>query len=260
MRSLNGRVEELTFQVLELQELLRQTREDNESRFLDLEEGADSSDSFGTQGSLQNPDAPKLEAETNVAAAPTDTNRDANAALIDPASGSAIAGVDAGLKGLGNPLNLSDVAKQLGNGTGANIQTNTDVNVGNLPAPADLYQRGYSAVLSGDYKSAQKHFSNLVKAYPDSEQVADANYWLGESLFAQGDFNDAAEAYMRVVNQHPDANLAPDAMLKLGIALIGMGQTSVACETFAEVGLRYPKVPSFFMQRLNREMRSASCS
>ena len=39
-RRLNGKLEELSFQVLQLQEQLRKTQEDNEFRFKDLEGGA----------------------------------------------------------------------------------------------------------------------------------------------------------------------------------------------------------------------------
>ena len=51
IRSLNGRIEEMSFQLLQMQEQLRKTQEDNEYRFQDLESGKGG----GKSGALEKP-------------------------------------------------------------------------------------------------------------------------------------------------------------------------------------------------------------
>jgi tol-pal system protein YbgF len=282
VRQLNGRVEELTFQILELQELLRQSREDAEARFLDLEEGR--------QGSVA-PNDPILDTSPNTGVANTPTLDNgvidgtrqplgpgtpprALGTLTFDENGNLVEGA------LGRPLDLNqlnapnrapstnpsiDTAQQDGVVNGADVASIDDSDADEGPLPADLpsandlYQQGYTEVLAGNYASAEVTFRQLLRAYPNHDRAANARYWLGESLFAQGDFNDAADAYISVINDHADTDLAPDAMLKLGVALVGMGENSVACETFAAVAERYPATPALFKQRLDREKRSASC-
>lgn len=261
MRQLNGRVEELTFQLLELQELLRQSREDNEARFLDLEEGSQ-------QGSVAPPASD--DDISDFAQSPPTGSDDLDGVRIlgtEPAplgtlrfdeNGNLIEGA------LGRPLDLNqppvpnaddviETAELLdGNSDEGPLPTN-------LPAPGTLYQQGYNEVLGGNYVAAERTFRTLLRAYPESDRAPNARYWLAESLFAMGSFNDAAETYLEVVNGHPDTQIAPDAMLKLGVTLAGLGEVQTACETFEAVTTRYPATPDFFRQRLDREMRSARC-
>ncbi|MEO0498258.1 MAG: tol-pal system protein YbgF [Pseudomonadota bacterium] len=261
MRQLNGRVEELTFQLLELQELLRQSREDNEARFLDLEEGSQ-------QGAVTPPSAGNSNTDfaqtpqTNgddldgvrilgTEAAPLGTLRfDENGNLIEGALGRPL---DLNQAPVGEADDVIETAELVdGNSDEGPLPTN-------LPAPGALYQQGYNEVLGGNYVAAERTFRTLLRAYPESDRAPNARYWLAESLFAMGSFNDAAETYLEVVNGHPDTQIAPDAMLKLGVTLAGLGEVQTACETFEAVTARYPATPDFFRQRLDREMRSARC-
>lgn len=260
MRQLNGRVEELTFQVLELQELLRQSREDNEARFLELEEGSQ-------QGALP---APNAGAETDFAQspppeAPLDDDDAVRIFGTQPLgtlrfdeNGNLIEGA------LGRPLDLNQLPVDTPSSE-IDVAELTDGNSDEGPLPANLpeapvlYQQGYDAVLAGNYVAAERSFRTLLRAYPESDRAANARYWLAESLFAMGSFNDAAETYLEVVNAHPEDAIAPDAMLKLGVTLAGLGEVQTACDTFAAVTDRYPATPEFFRQRLDREKRSAHC-
>ena len=278
VRQLNGRVEELTFQILELQELLRSTQEDNEGRFQDLEDA--SGTGFGDQGSLAPKDQTLNTDGDGSPVAATSAKRSNNSAdggedapaggdqnlptdldLTAPKPGQPLPGVELGQpprslgtltldkqgnlvdSALGKPLDLTrlkDLQSNLSDPNAPIVQDESQAaapsadaaaNPGdaasgdgalpldvpdNLPAPADLYQQGYDAVLAGNYGLAEEHFRNLIAAYPQSDRVPNTHYWLGESLFAQGDFNDAAERYLTVVNSYPESALAPDAMLKLG--------------------------------------------
>jgi tol-pal system protein YbgF len=264
MRQLNGRVEELTFQLLELQELLRQSREDNEARFLDLEEGSqqgavtppastdNGSDFAQSSNGDEQPDNTGGVRILGTESAPLGTLRfDENGNLIEGA--------------LGRPLDLNQVpSPALGDDSIETVELadgNSDEGPlpANLPAPGALYQQGYNEILAGNYVAAERSFRTLLRAYPESDRAPNARYWLAESLFAMGSFNDAAETYLEVVNAHPETDVAPDAMLKLGVTLAGLGEVQTACETFAAVTTRYPATPDFFRQRLDREKRSARC-
>ena len=285
LRQMNGKIEELNFQVLQMQEQIRKQQEDNEFRFQQLEGG-------GTQGG-QPPAQKKSDATTDtgtdVATAPA-TQAPA-AAGTTPAAGQDVIvespDGDPGkvIPGTGAPEKTFGTITVDKNGNvvdaGGNTQATAPVQdtapatgapakagksdgtvVAALPAtndPEELYRNSYQFILSGDYSTAEQGFRDHIARFPKDAKTADAHYWLGESLLGQQKYRDAAETFLAASKDYPKAKKAPDMLLKLGVSLVGLKQHDVACATFSEIGKRYPDISGALKERVKQEKALAAC-
>jgi tol-pal system protein YbgF len=283
LRQMNGKIEELNFQILQMQEQIRKQQEDNEFRFQQLE-------GSGGQGTQKKSDAGSA-ADRSVAAAPVDqptanADRTATAQPQEPKStdqigeviidsgngepGKVVQGtppktfgtitvdkngnvVDAGQSAAAAPATTAAPA--------ANAQ-DKDTVVAALP-PADsadeLYRNSYQFILSGDYPTAEQGFRDHIARFPKDAKAADAHYWLGEALLGQQKYRDAAEVFLAASKDYPKAKKAPDMLLKLGVSLVGLNQRDVACATFSEIGKRYPVVSGALKLIITPERALSSC-
>lgn len=226
VRQLRGRIEELNFIMLELQEQLRRTQEDNEFRFQQLEE-QDQSNS-----------APSIEpvpGQTDVAAI------DPEAPLDDVQGEQTLGTIEFDANG--------DVVGSLINGAdGDEITGSPD------------YDGAYSAFISGDFVEAERGFRGFIDQSNSDPLLPNAHYWLGESILAQGRYNDAAEIFLETNRQFPEGAKAPEALIKLGVALTGLEKRDIACAVFDQFGARYPDADANLKNNLNRERQRAACS
>ena len=244
LRQLNGLVEELNFQVLQMQDQIRKMQEDNEFRFQQLEGGE------GAAPAMQKTENGEVEeiientdGSTETATAPATPPRDLGSVTFDKdgnvvsteTADSGLPGVDAGTD---------------------------DTQVAALPStgdPDELYRGAYELVLSGDYDAAEAGFRQHIERFPNDERTADARFWLGEALLGQEKYREAAQVFLGANRDFPDARKAPETMLKLGISLAAMDQRDVACATLSEVGNRYPQASTAVLERAKVERARASC-
>jgi tol-pal system protein YbgF len=125
--------------------------------------------------------------------------------------------------------------------------------------PRDEFDLAYGYVLHKDYALADQGFRAFLKKYPGDPRAADANYWLGESLFQRQKYRDAAELFLLVSRDHGTAAKAPDALLRLGQSLAQLGEKDAACGTLAEVGRKYPRAALSVKQAVEREQKRVHC-
>jgi tol-pal system protein YbgF len=125
--------------------------------------------------------------------------------------------------------------------------------------PRDEFDLAYGYVLHKDYALADQGFRSFLKKYPGDPRAADANYWLGESLFQRQKYRDAAELFLLVTRDHGTAAKAPDALLRLGQSLAQLGEKDAACGTLAEVGRKYPRAALSVKQAVEREQKRVHC-
>ncbi|RWP37898.1 tol-pal system protein YbgF [Mesorhizobium sp.] len=289
LRQMNGKIEELNFQVLQMQEQIRKQQEDNEFRFQQLE--------GGSQGAQQPREQKKSDATTNtdssVAEAPA-THAPADAGtppaggqevIVESPTGepgAVIPGtppktfgtitvdkngnvIDADGKTQAHaPAQNTAPSDQVTSDRAAGTQAgkSDDTVVAALPAtddPEELYRNSYQFILSGDYGTAEQGFRDHIARFPKDAKTADAHYWLGESLLGQQKYRDAAETFLAASKDYPKAKKAPDMLLKLGVSLVGLNQRDVACATFGEIGKRYPNVSGALKERVKQERALAAC-
>lgn len=271
LRNLNGRIEELSFQIIQMQEQMRQVREDNEFRFQQLEGGAGAAGSSAGSGDRSMNTAPPadggMSSDTRQSASANNGLPGLSSDMTGSTSGSASAG--AGSTGAtapdqqqlgqivfdqnGNMSTKFDPSSVGANGSGAAVAS---LDRGD---PDSLYSGAYNLVLSGDYAQAESAFQEFVDTYPDSSRAADASFWLGESQFSQGKYTDAARTFLNAQQSHPESGKAPEMLLKLGMSLAALENRETACATYGEVLTRYPDVSSSVREKVLREQSAANC-
>ncbi|WP_367716988.1 tol-pal system protein YbgF [Nitratireductor sp. GISD-1A_MAKvit] len=255
LRELNGRVEELNFQILQMQDQLRRMQQDNEFRFQELEKnsgsGAMPAGELPDQRTQDLPSPGGVENGTQTAAgnAPTlgEPPRSLGSVRFD-ANGNIVGGE------AGAPVDLTQ--------SGAIDSLGQNDQLASLPTaddPEELYRNSYEFILSGDYRTAEAGFRQHLERFPESERIADAHFWLGESLLGQDRYRDAAEVFLRASRDYPQAEKAPDMLLKLGISLAAMNQRDVACVTYNEIGQKYPNISGALKERVKQEQALAGC-
>jgi tol-pal system protein YbgF len=256
IRQLNGKVEELTFQILQMQEQMRKMQEDNEFRFQELEKSkqgmakpSDSGNDVAAAPALEQPADDQSAAGEANAAAP---EPNADVAATDPQ--------------LGTPEKPLGSIKfdENGNPIGGSVEQviEADPQSASLPTsndPAEVYRVAYDHVLAGEYKDAEQGFRQHIELFPADEQTADARYWLGESLAAQGKTRDAAEIFLNSQKDFPKSKKAPEMLFKLGVALVELDNKDVACATFSQVQKKYPKAGQALLKRVSEEQSKAGC-
>ncbi|WDR04933.1 tol-pal system protein YbgF [Devosia rhodophyticola] len=254
LRTLNGQVDGLTFQLTQMQTLIDRMRQDNEGRFQALEGGAGGKNDAATQSEGVTPDGVLPQDPSNVPM--TDIPEQGVVPLpgeaeVDPTFTDGAGAPTDDIGASGDPLV----------GTGAPLDLNYtpgQVNTDNADADAQ-YQAGYEAILRGDYLFAEDQFSQYIQLYPDSPQYSDAANWLGEALLQRGAYDEAADVLLTAFQKRPDSPRAPDLLLRLGMSLSGAGERDTACRTLAEIDKRYTDLTPAFATRLQQEQAKAQC-
>ncbi|WP_206452763.1 tol-pal system protein YbgF [Aurantimonas marina] len=256
IRRLNGRVEELSFQLLQAQEDMRKRQEDNEFRFQELEKGGGS----GSAGERRGDAAPAADTDPVRTAARQDAPRAAPSAPArgDPAKDpSGDGGIGRILDG---GLDMGSSAAPTGGASDATTPGSSATVAAVTPQGAgDLYALAYNYLLAGDYQLAEQSFRQYAQTYPNAKDTPDAEYWLGESLFQQQKYADAAETFLDAQKNYPKSSKAPDMMLKLGMSLAKLDNRETACVTFKEVTRRYPDMSASVKSKLASEAKAANC-
>lgn len=257
VRQLNGKIEELSYQLLELQEQMRRMQEDNEFRFQQLEGSGDGmpmepADSTN-QGSLQTPPG-NTDTATAAPAATTNTQTADQA----PVRGTAP-------RNLGT-LTIDEQGKVLdGSVDFSKDQIDSAIDgqsVASLPPdtdPEQLYRQGYQHVLNGDYQMAEGIFRSFVESFPNDALTPDARFWLAESVRGQGRLEEAVEIFIGVRQDYPDSKKAPETLLKIGQIMYDLGDRDVACVTYHDAENSYPNMSDSVRARIREERAKAQC-
>ncbi|KKB86380.1 hypothetical protein VW29_02065 [Devosia limi DSM 17137] len=265
IRTLNGQMDGLTFQLTQMQTLIERMTEDNEFRFQALEGGAGGKTDAATQpGGVTQPEALPQDME---AAAPTQipeqgvrplpgeaefdptftdgstTPGDAVGASSDPLIGTG-GGVAGAALGTGEPLDLSFDPNQKPSG-------NPDADA-QFAAAAEAMSRN-------EYGFAEDQLRQFLGLYPDNAQMPDAANLLGEVLIRRAAYDEAAEVLLNAFQKAPDSPKAPELLLKLGMSISGAGERETACRTFSEIDKRYTTLTPDFLAQLAGEKAKAEC-
>jgi tol-pal system protein YbgF len=126
-------------------------------------------------------------------------------------------------------------------------------------SPKDEYDLAYGYLLRKDYALAETAFQTFLKRYPGDRRVAEATYWLGESMFQRQQFRDAAESFLAVTTKHEKSGKAPDSLLRLGQSLAALGEKEAACAALGEVARKFPRASAGVKQGVEREQKRVRC-
>ena len=99
------------------------------------------------------------------------------------------------------------------------------------PDPA-LEAKAYEAALGmfnlGDYQSSIAAFRNFLVAYPNGQQAANAQYWIGNAYYALRDYKVAIAEQQKVVATWPENPKAPEALLNIASCQDNLNQSRAA--------------------------------
>jgi tol-pal system protein YbgF len=108
--------------------------------------------------------------------------------------------------------------------------------------PRELYETAYGYLLQQDYGAAEAAFDEFLRRFPQDRLAADAQYWLGETLYFQRRYKPAGQAFLAVIEKHKTSSKVPNSLLKLAQSLDQLGQKD--CGIFSELEGRYPNAPA----------------
>ncbi len=262
VRQLNGKVEELNFLLLQLQEKFRKMEEDNEGRFQELEDKHSgltdkTEDVAGISGETRL-GKPEPSGETISPDVKTDakkSSQDEIASRAPRALGTLTFNKDGnvvGSDGIGS--GNTTIFNPFKNGVEGSVEASVFG-----ATPNAVFKVGKSSFDARKFPRAQQAFSAFLKAWPKDPRSGEARYYLGESLFWQKQYYQSAEIHLDTHNEYPEALTAADNLLGLGLSLAGLNQREVACATYAEVLKQYPDATARLGERIKDEQAAARC-
>ena len=279
VRDLTGKLEEMNFQILQMQEQMRKVQEDNDFRFEELEKkkkadaGSDASINTAAADSaaVASDHGAGKEPRHNASAPADNDNRAQDVAGSQP-SQAAAANDNADSVATDQQTQIT-VASQAPRALGS-IRFDASGNVigGSLteePAqpvalpqtdnPNELYNAAYQYILAGDYRSAEAGFRAHIDRYPADPMTSDARYWLGEALYGQERYAESATVFIDMQRDYPDSKRGAENMLKLGMAMAKLNDREVACATFAKINSRFPSAAPAILKRADEERKLNHC-
>jgi tol-pal system protein YbgF len=123
--------------------------------------------------------------------------------------------------------------------------------------PKELYETAYGYLLQQDYGAAEVAFEEFLQRYPSDRLAADAQYWLGETLYVQKRYKPAAQAFLKVMQSYQGSAKVPNSLLKLAMTLEQLGQKD--CALFSELDSRHPNASADIKNRAKLVRARVGC-
>ncbi|TPN77731.1 tol-pal system protein YbgF [Mesorhizobium sp. CU2] len=252
LRQLNGKVEELNFQILQMQEQMRKQQEDNEFRFQQLEGGTQGAKPAGQKKS----EAVPQDGSTSVGQAATgdngasDNGTDNSVAEAPATQAPADTGAQNGGKTVGDVIvesQTGDPGKLITGAPPKNFGTITVDKNGNVinadpqaSAPADSPAATASAPSAETPAKKNKSGETQVAALPTTNSP-DELYRNSYQFILSGDYPTAEQGFRDHISRFPKDAKAADAHYWLGESLLGQQKYRDAAEVFLAASKDYPK-------------------
>jgi tol-pal system protein YbgF len=133
-------------------------------------------------------------------------------------------------------------------------------NVNPIPSgvsPQKMWDASFDDYTAGRFDIAILGFQSYVQAYPRTPKAADAQFYIGQSLFSQGKWKDAQDAFQKVITDYPQSPAVPGAYYKLGQTFERMNQIDNARKAYDTVVKNFPdatdtQLARQALERLNR--------
>ena len=118
-------------------------------------------------------------------------------------------------------------------------------NVIRMSWPAEEYATFQKAMITGINNPTEKInlLNTMMRKFPQSGLVADANMEIANTYLAQERFREAIPSLNNVVNAAGNNSMKPQALLKLGIAYYNLNNNDNAVTTYKQLLNQYPNSP-----------------
>lgn len=270
LRNLTGQVEQLTFQLRQLQEQMKRAQGDannGEAGAGNKTAKAPSADRPVRQA-IASPTAekpapgqePPAERLSDVPA-PTAGEQTGDVVLGEPPQsvGTLILDEPPPPGGPDQPIDLSPAARinePAPAGPAAPGQTAALTPSGD---PATDFKKAYDLTVRGDYEAAEAGFRQFLVNYPSDPRAAEAQYWLGDSLFSRGKYGEAATEFRIGYKKYPQSPKGAETLLKIGMTATATEDFASACKIYSQLLKQYPQASNALRQRVKVEQASAGC-
>ena len=275
MRQLVGQVEELTYNMKQLQAQMGAVKKTGAAEPMKAK-ALGQQPLVAEQGVEQIQDntlsAQDITASADTTELPATLRKAPGAKILGTMSGTAAAAAipdDGGFQGqVLVPLGSEDGQQAVSDG---NAPAQPAVQDNNAPAqdsietvalapetPEALYEQSNESLLRRQFGQAEQGFRSFLDKYPDHNLAGSAQYWLGETYYTQGDYRQAAQNFLAGYKEYPKSRRAPDSLLKLGMSLNKLGQSQQACASFGAVGGQFPNAVDV-KKRAQAEFKRAGC-
>ncbi len=109
------------------------------------------------------------------------------------------------------------------------------------PGPAQLFQNSYDQLRRGSTTVARTGFEELVRNYPNAEEVPEAMIYIASTYSTERNQAAADSVYGLVIQKYPTSPKAATALYKRAMLLRSAGQTAAARAAFNRVIKDYPR-------------------
>jgi TolA-binding protein len=103
-----------------------------------------------------------------------------------------------------------------------------------------LWQNAFRDYSSGRDELAMMEFSDYLKYFPQAENAASAQYYIGQIYDRAKQYDDAVQAFDAVLERYPDNPKTPDALYYKGADLMKGAHRAEAADQFRDFLARYP--------------------
>jgi len=111
------------------------------------------------------------------------------------------------------------------------------------PGPAQLFGASYELLRRGSPGSARSGFEELLRRYPDFENAATAQLYIGQAFADEKRIVESDSVYRLVVKTYPKSVDAPTALYKWGLSRLRQSKPAEARDALQQVIREYPRSP-----------------
>lgn len=123
----------------------------------------------------------------------------------------------------------------------------------------EMYDAGIEALNSGYYDEAELAFKHILDAYPQDKLASNAQFWLGETYYKQKDYNKAKIAFKDGYEKYKNGNKSADSFFKLGLTLKSLNENKKACIILSNFNAEFPKANKDLAKRVKAEAKALGC-
>lgn len=274
LRNMNGRIEEIGFQVTQATQQMEKMSTDIDYRLGQLEQR-----NSGAAAPMNGQASPMASGEAMGTATPTpppstpagsgrvlgqlSANDPVPPGPATPSEGSSSGGTseaDALLAQLtGEPAAAPAATPETAPASAASAPASQQTAALTSGSPRDQYSQAFGLLRQGQYDQAAVALRKFLEENGDDPLAANARYWLGETYYVRGSYVEAAETFLEGYQADPKGAKAPDALLKLGMSLSSLEKKSEACAAFQKLRTDYPSAPAGLKATLQREWQKNGC-
>ncbi len=103
-----------------------------------------------------------------------------------------------------------------------------------------MYDQSYADYAAGQFDLAVDGFQAFIRTFPTSPKAAEAQLYIGYSLYNAGRNTEAVAALQKVITDYGQSNTVSAAYYKLGLTYEALKQPDNARKAFETVVQKYP--------------------